>query len=684
VTNAEIARVFSHVAVMLELDGANPFRVRAYREAARVIGASVDAIAVLAPQPGVLEELPGIGKDIAGKIREVCATGSTPIYAELQQKYPLTVVELTDLQGLGPKRVATLFTVLGVRTRDDLEKAARDGRLRTLPGFGEKVEQNVLKAIASAAKWAGRLSLAAAWPLAHALADAVMRVEGVTQVEIAGSFRRRKDTIGDVDLVVCGGSTEAVMERFVTHPSVAEVLGRGDTKSSVKLGMGLQVDLRHVPESAFGAALLYFTGSKEHNIELRRIAIERGMSLNEYGLTRGEEVVASRTEADIYRALGIDQWIPPELREARGEIDLAREGRLPDLVDLKDVRADLHMHTTRSDGRDSIETMIRACRDRGYEYAAITEHSKALPMAYGFDAARVRQSIGEIEAVRKQFPDFPILHGLEVDILGDGALDLDDATLALLDWVVISIHSLFEMTPPDATARVLRALENPYVHVFGHPTGRMIGSRAGLPFDMERAVETAARRGVLMELNAGPDRLDLDEPNARLAKSKGCRFVIDTDAHSTVQLDNLRYGVFQARRAGLTRDDVWNTRRWPEFSKWLEERRRARPAVGASATTPAEAETLVREVTEVAAKAKRAGAKAAKTATSPKEAAAKPAITAATAEAARNRPAQKKAAAKKTATPKSASKGGGAGRSPMRPAGTKKPATKKSKPAPRR
>lgn len=594
-TNAEIARVFNRVAVMLELDGANPFRVRAYREAARVIAASIDSIDALCGVEGALEALPGIGKDIAAKIRDVAATGSTQIDRDLQQKYPLTVVELTELQGLGPKRVSTLFTVLGVKSRDDLEKAAQAGRLRDLPGFGQKVEQNVLKAIASAAKWSGRLSLASAWPLAHALADTVMRVPGVTQVEIAGSFRRRRETVGDVDIVACGGSAEAVMEAFVSHHSVSEVLGRGDTKSSVKLGMGLQVDLRHVPESAFGAALLYFTGSKEHNIELRRIAIEQGMSLNEYGLTRGEkqEVVASRTEEDIYRALGIGQWVPPELREARGEIDLAREGRLPDLVDVKDLRADLHLHTTRSDGRDSIATMVKAVRDRGMEYVAITEHSKALPMAYGFDAARVRQSIGEIAEARKQFPGFPILHGLEVDILGDGALDLDDETLALLDWVVISIHSRFDMTPPDATARVLRALANPWVHAFGHPTGRQIGSRDGLPFDVEKAAEAAARNGVLMEINGSPDRLDLSEQHARMAKAKGCGFVIDTDAHSTVQLDYQRWGVFQARRAGLTSEDVWNTKTWSQFSAWLAERRASRPAIGAAnATPPPGAETV--------------------------------------------------------------------------------------------
>ena len=571
-SNAELARALARIGTLLEIDGANPFRVRAYKEGARVVENHAEALAPLAPTPGALEALPGIGKGIAQNIRELVATGHTEPLEELSKKYPDDVVGFTELQGLGPKRVKTLFDTLHISTRAALEQAAQAGQLRDLPGFGEKVEQNVLKALATASQWSGRVLLAEAWPLAHALAERVRALKGVTQVELAGSFRRRRESVGDLDLLVSGGDAEQVMRAFTSHESVADVLGHGDTKSSVRLTTGLQVDLRVVPEASFGAALLYFTGSKEHNIELRKLAIERGWSLNEYGLTQGERVVAARTEQDVYQALGL-AWIPPELRESRGEIALARDGRLPKLLELDDLRADLHMHTTRSDGRDSIDAMVEAAAAKGYEYMAITEHSKALAMANGFDAARVRKSVGEIEAARRRHPKMPILHGLEVDILGDGQLDLDDDTLALLDWVIVSIHSKFEMTPEAATARALRAVSNPYVHAFGHPTGRLIGSREPVPFDVARVAEEAAARGVAMEINASPDRLDLSDVNARLALEKGCRFVIDTDAHATGQLEQMRYGVFQARRAGLTKGDVLNTLPYARFSEALAKRR---------------------------------------------------------------------------------------------------------------
>ena len=576
-TNAEVARVLERIAVMLEIEGANSFRVRAYREGARVIGAQGESVAHLASEAGGLEALKGIGKDLAGRIRDLVATGTTPMYDELRSRVPDEVVDFTELHGLGPKRVKTLFETLDIRDRAALEAAAKAGRLRDLPGFGEKVEQNVLKAIATANQWAGRMLLARAWPLAHALAERVAAVPGVTRAELAGSFRRRRETVGDIDLLACGGDPERVMAAFAEHASVAEVLGRGPTKCSVRLREGLQVDLRVVPEESFGAALLYFTGSKQHGIELRKLAIERGWSLNEYGLTHGERVVASRTEEEIYRALGL-AWIPPELREALGEIEQAAAGRLPRLVEVADLRADLHVHTTRSDGRDDLDTMIAAAQSRGYAYMAITEHSKALAMANGFDAARVRESVKEIAAARTRHPDITVLHGLEVDILADGALDLDDETLALLDWVIVSIHSKFEMEPAAATERVLRALANPFVHAMGHPTGRLIGSREPVPFAVERIAEAAAAAGVAMEINASPDRLDLSDVHARLARERGCRFVLNTDAHSAAQFDQIRFGVFQARRAGLTAADVLNTLPLDEFRAAIRPRPAPAPA----------------------------------------------------------------------------------------------------------
>jgi len=582
-SNADIARVFSRYAVMLELDGANVFRVRAYREAARVLAELAEPLASLAASEGALEELPGIGKDLAQKIRDLVKTGTTPAYQELQQKYPLELVELTELQGLGPKRVKQLFDTLGIRDRAGLEKAAQGGKLRGLPGFGEKLEAKVLQSLAVASQVTGRMLLAGAWPVAHELAARLRKLAGVEEVEIAGSFRRRRETIGDLDLLVTGGKAEAVMDAFTRHEQVIEVLGRGDTKSSVRLASGLQVDLRHVPRESFGAALLYFTGSKQHNIELRKMAIDRGWSLNEYGLTHGKKQVAGRTEADVYRALDLP-WIPPELREASGEFDLARAGKLPRLIEEQDLRGDLHMHSNRSDGRDTLETMVRAAKARGYAYCAITEHSKSLAMAGGFDGARVRKSVTEIEAVRRAVPGIEVLHGLEVDILADGALDLDDATLALLDWVIVSLHSRLEQPGPEVTARVLRALDHPSVCAMAHPTGRLIGSRPGADLDFERIFKRAAERGVLMEINAQPDRSDLNDVHARFAHQLGVSIVIDTDAHSVAQLDNIRYGVFAARRAGLTREAVLNTRAFGDFHRAL---RRPSPSTTRVSAQPA-------------------------------------------------------------------------------------------------
>jgi len=581
-TNAEVSRALANIATMLEMEGANPFRVRAYREAARVVAAQGEPITALAAEEGRLEALPGIGKDLAGKIRELVKTGTTEIYDQLKSKIPLEVVALTELHGLGPKRVGTLFEVLGVRNRDDLEKAAREGKLCDLPGFGEKIEQNVLKALATASQWSGRMLLAAAWPTAHEIADHVRRVRRVKQVDLAGSFRRRKETVGDLDVLVCGGEPEDVMKAFTSHPSVADVLGRGETKSSVRLANGLQVDLRLVPEASYGAALLYFTGSKEHNIELRKIAIDQGMSLNEYGLLRGERMAAGRTEEEIYRALGA-RWIPPELREARGEIELARYGRLPRLVEREDLHADLHMHTDRTDGRDTLETMVRAARELGYEYVAITEHSKSLAMARGFDEARVRRSVEEIAAVRKLVPGIEVLHGLEVDILAAGALDLDDDALDLLDWVIVALHSRLDQDAHVATGRVLKALDHRSVCAMAHPTGRMIGVREGVPLDLDRVFARAAERGVAMEINAQPERADLSDVHARLAHEKGVRLVIDTDAHSAAQLEYIRFGVFAARRAGLTREDVLNALPYAAF---CGARRRAAKRPGPASAAP--------------------------------------------------------------------------------------------------
>lgn len=596
-TNADVARIFTQLAIMLELDGANSFRVRAYREGARQVESLTEALTdVLAREKG-LEGIPGIGKDLAQKIRDIAATGTTAMYEELKEKFPLELVKLTDLQGLGAKRVRQMHDALGVHDRATLEAAAKAGQLRELPGFGEKMEAKILNSLAVSSQFTGRMLLSGAWDTAQALAGVLRKLRGVKQVEIAGSFRRRRDTIGDLDLVVCCGASEAIMDTFVSQPQVAEVLGRGPTKSSVRLANGLQVDLRVVPEDSFGAALLYFTGSKAHNIELRRIAIDQGMSLNEYGLTRGETRVAGRTEEEVYRALGL-AWVPPELREAQGEIALARAGTLPVLIEPGDLRGDLHMHTDRSDGRNTLAEMVRACRDRGYAYCAITEHSKSLTVANGFTENRVRRSVAEIAAVRREVPGIEVLHGLEVDILADGALDLDDDALALLDWVTISLHSRLDQPREVVTERVLRALEHPATTAYSHPTGRIIGHRAGAALDFDRVFARAAALGVALEINAQPDRMDLSDTHARRARELGTRFVIDTDAHSTAMLDFIRYGIFNARRAGLTKADVLNTLPYERFRKQVRKGgaasatstpKRAAPARSGAAAKPATA-----------------------------------------------------------------------------------------------
>ena len=585
-TNREIAAVLSKLGTMLEIDGANPFRVRAYREAARVVESHPESIHALAAEPGRLEGLPGVGKDLAAKIRDIAATCTTPLFEEMKAKVPPEVVALTDLPGMGPKRVKALMDQLGVRDRASLEAAVRAGRVRELKGFGETVEKKLLQALEAAGDGPRRTLLGGVWELAQDIAEHVRRVPGVQAVEIAGSFRRRCETVADLDLLVVGGDPEAVSAAFTTWPQVAEVLGRGETKSSVRLISGLQVDLRRVPEESFGAAMMYFTGSKAHNIELRGIALKRGLLLNEYGLLKDGAAVAGRTEEEVYRALEM-AWIPPELREARGEIALAQAGTLPELIGPEHIRGDLHVHTDRTDGRNPLEAMVRRARDHGYEYVAITDHSKALSMIQGFDEARVRQSAGEVEAVRREVPGIEVLHGIEVDILPDGSLDLDDETLASLDWVVASLHTKLNLPADEMTERVLKALSHPMVCAMGHPTARRIGTREPVAFDMERVLDQAARHGVAMEISAYPERLDLHDIHARMAKDRGVALVIDTDAHSVNQLAYMPYGVFVARRAGLAKDDILNTRGAAELREWVTAKRARRGAPARAVVAPA-------------------------------------------------------------------------------------------------
>jgi DNA polymerase (family X) len=567
--NVEVARIFEELADLLELEGANPFRVRAYRNAARTLEAlSVDVAAIVERDPDELLQLGGIGKDLADKIVVIIHTGALPQLEELKAKIPPGVVQMLRIPGLGPKKVAALFKELGLDTLDALKQAAEQGHIAELKGFGKKTEQSILEGLALVAEAGQRSHLADAKPEADAIVADLQQLKSTKQAIVAGSFRRRKETVGDLDVLVTSSDVNEVMDRLAANPLVVKVLARGDTKQTVRLKSGLQLDLRVVPEESFGAAAQYFTGSKEHNIVIRRRAQERGLKLNEYGLFRGDKLVASHTEEEVYKAVDLP-WIPPELRENRGEIELAEKGHLPRLIELDDIRGDLHMHTTATDGMNSIREMAEAAKARGLKYIAITDHSKRVTMANGLDAKRLRKHWDDIETVRGQVHGIEILKGVECDILEDATLDLPDDVLAEADWVLAVLHYGLKQPRDQIHKRLLTAIRNPHVDAIGHPTGRLIGHRPGADLSFDVILKAAADHGTWMEINAHPSRLDLDDVHAAAAKELGIPIVIDTDAHSTAGLDVMQFGIFQARRAGLEAKDVANTRTLAEFRKLL-------------------------------------------------------------------------------------------------------------------
>jgi DNA polymerase (family 10) len=560
VHNADIAAVFEEIADLLELGDENPFRVRAYRNAARVVsGLSLDLAATLA-EGAELPKLPGIGADLDGKIHEIAATGSCKLLAQLRRRFPAGITALLALPGLGPKRVRALRAAR-IGSLEDLRRAARAGKLPALPGFGEKTAQRIVDAAQAqlAAPRRFKLSLAAQYaePLAKYLGAVV-----------AGSYRRRKDTVGDLDFLVVSDEPEKVGARFVKYPEVKEVLASGTTRSSARLASGIQADLRVVPKESYGAALHYFTGSKAHNIAVRKLGIARGLKVNEYGLWRGEKRVAGETEESVYAAVGLP-YIEPELRENQGELEAARRGALPRLVELADLRGDLHAHTSTTDGRNTVREMALAARARGVEYCAITDHSRRLAMAHGLDPRRLEKQIAEIDDVNRDLRGITVLKGIEVDILEDGSLDLPDSVLAKLDLVVCAVHGSFGLSRARQTARVLKALCNPHVSILAHPTGRLIGEREAYELDMLAVMRKAKRLGVALELNAHPDRLDLNDVHCRMAKDEGVLVSIGSDAHGVDGFDVLRYGVGQARRGWLEAKDVLNARPLAELRRWL-------------------------------------------------------------------------------------------------------------------
>ena len=566
--NHDIAEIFEKVADLLEIEGANPFRVRAYRNAARVVGGLTQSLVDLAARGEDLTGLPGVGQDLAGKIQEIIKTGDLGLLKELEARTPPALALLMNVAGLGPKRVHILHEKLGITTTEDLKAAAQAGKIKELKGFGPKIEQQVLEGLAQLST-EKRYKLVTVEPVAEALVKHLKAVPGVAEAIVAGSYRRRRETVGDLDVLVTCREAFRVMDAFTAYEDVSRVIAKGDTKSAVVLRNGLQVDLRVVPQESYGAALHYFTGSKAHNIAVRHLGVQRGLKINEYGVFRGEARLAGRTEAEVFAAVDLP-LIEPELREDWGEIAAAQEGRLPKLITLADLRGDLHAHTKATDGRNSLEEMAQAARERGYEYLAITNHSKRVSMAHGHDAKNLAAEMAEIDRLNARLNGIVLLKAIEMDILEDGSLDLPDEILKELDLTVCAVHYHFNLSQEAQTARIIRAMDNPYFNILAHPSGRLIHRREPYDVDMERLMRAAKERGCFMELDSQPDRLDLIDRHCKLAKDLGVKVSISTDAHSTADLNYMRWGIGQARRGWLEPADVLNTRSWAELKELLK------------------------------------------------------------------------------------------------------------------
>jgi DNA polymerase (family 10) len=580
VENRSIAHLLGETADLLEIDGGDSFRIRSYRRAAEAVEQSPVQLASLVEDPKRLLKIPGIGKGMAANIQELVAHGSTKLRDELLTRYRPTMLEMLKLPGMGPRSVALMWEALGVSSIDELDAAIDQGRLANLPRHGEKLIQKLKKGIEDYRRNSGRFHLDDAEEAAQRITLYLKNFPGIDTVTPAGSLRRGRETVGDLDILVTGPACEEeVVSDAVTYtaayPAIANLIARGANKVSFTLRTGLQVDVRLLPKQSYGAALQYFTGSKMHNVSIRQRALKRGYTLSEYSLARLDDgtQVAAATEEEIYAALDLS-WIPPELRENNGEIESAASAQLPNLIRLEDIRGDVHMHTTASDGKNTIREMAEAAIARGYQYIAITDHSKNLSMINGLDDQRALEHIRNIRAVEAELEGrIRIFPGIEVDILADGALDLSTDVLEQLDVVIASVHSLFSQSKEEMTERVLRAIENPYVRILGHPTGRILLRREGYGIDLEAVCRRAAEVGVAMEHNADPNRLDLCDRELRLAKQMGCQIVVSTDAHHTSSFEKMRYGIRQLRRAWLTREDVLNTRPTADFLAAL----RARP-----------------------------------------------------------------------------------------------------------
>jgi len=565
VQNAEIAAMFDQAADLLEIEGENQFRVRAYRRAARTIEGLPQNVRSLIAAHEDLSELPGIGKDLAGKIENIVSSGHFDLLDKLKKELPGDLGEMASLPGLGPKRIKLLYDKVKVRTLDELRKAIQKGKLHGLHGFGPVIEQKLAAALEKPAP-EKRFRLATAEAEAEAL---VNFLQDKGRVVVAGSYRRRRETVGDLDILATSKHAATVCDKLAIYENVEKVLAHGPTRTTVVLRSGIQVDLRAVSEESYGAALLYFTGSKAHNIALRGLAVKRKWKLSEYGLFSGKRRIAGATEEEVYKKLGL-AYIPPEMREDRGEIALAQKGALPRLIAIDDIRGDLHVHSDWTDGTAPLSDMVTAAQARGYSYMALTDHSRRQAMSHGLDPAKIARQCREVDKLNAKLKGFTILKGIEVDILKDGKLDLPDTALAELDVVIASVHSFFDLSSDEQTARILRAMQNPCVSIIGHPTGRLIGEREPYAVDMDRITSAARDLNCCLEINAEPDRLDLNDLHAHMAKSKDVKIAISTDAHSVNAFAYMRYGVDQARRAWLTAADVINTRPLTELRKLLK------------------------------------------------------------------------------------------------------------------
>lgn len=569
----EVSAILEEIATLLELKGENPFKSRAYANAARTI-ASLETDLLDAVRTEQLRKVKGIGEALFTKIRELVTTGRLPYYEELKSSIPAGLFEMIQIPGLGPKRAKIIYDKLGVATVGELEYACNENRLLVLEGFGPRMQEKIKEGIQYLKKHRGQFLYPIAHTEAQAIYEALKRHKGVRRIAIAGSLRRKKETVKDIDFVVSAASSEAVMETFTTIPSVEEVIAKGDTKSSVRLRSGIQADLRVVSDTEFPYALHHFTGSKEHNIAMRARAQRMGMKMNEYGLFKGDRLISCKDEEAIFAKLGL-AYIPPELREDMGEIKAAEEQRLPKLLEEKDIRGIFHAHTTYSDGNARLEEMVRAAQDAGFEYIGISDHSQSARYAHGLEVARVRQQHDEIAEVQKKYPDITIFKGIECDILPDGSLDYSDDILATFDFVIASVHSKFNMTEEDMTARVLVAIKNPHVTILGHPTGRLLLSREGYPINLHKVLDVAAECGVVIELNAHPHRLDLDWRFGPYARERGVSISINPDAHSTEGIGDVVYGVGIARKGWFTKEEVFNTKSASEIKQVLSQRRGA-------------------------------------------------------------------------------------------------------------